>query len=84
MGEARRKPKHHAVAERNLDCAGELLTAIAQAKRCAVALKEACDSDLPGAIGDFVAIFPNGKLQVIADDYMRRAALATFPTPSNC
>ena len=74
MGEARRKTINPSMSP----AAKQLLTAIAQAQRAAIAVKEPGGDDLPGEIGDFVLIYPDGRMRVVADDFMRRAALLLF------
>ena len=53
----------------------KLLTAIAQAKRAAIVLHEDGDDDLPGAVGSFVLLYPNGCMTVCAEQFMREAVM---------
>ena len=70
MGRARRKT----IASVSSD-ARELLTAIAQAKKAAVCIKEIGDDDLAGAVGDFVLLYPDGRMCVVTDVFIRNACL---------
>ena len=51
----------------------KILTAIAQAKRAAIVLREDGDDDLPGAVGSFVLLYPDRKMTVCAEQFMRNA-----------
>ena len=54
--------------------AKKLLAAIAEAKRCAVALHEEGDN-LPGKVGDVILLFPSGGNIVATESFIRNAAL---------
>ena len=76
MGEARRKPTAHLPTMS--PAARELLVAIAQSQRAAICVKEVGDDDLPGTPGNFVLLYPSGKMCVASTDFMLRAAMAFF------
>jgi hypothetical protein len=58
--------------------AKKLLRSIAEAKRAAITLHEADDDDLPGEVGDFVLLSPDGQMTAVTSAFMQRAALTFF------
>lgn len=56
--------------------ARKLLTAIAQAKKAAIALHENGDDELPGEVGDVILLFPNDTSTIASETFLTRAALA--------